>query len=229
MLGRFKVERRINFRKGVWVLPSRPSETVDPLLLSESAMERLLEDVLYSGDVEAVYRRNSRTFLHQKFYSFLKEKLNSFDDDDERTIVQNVLGMIESQIQLSDGMGQDSDLLYERRLDKIVFANPSERSQVLKELQDDLSPGFISFLQSEMKSSKDLDVKVVIAEILHEISVMKGGEYLDSTDKKLLTKESGINHLHDVQEVSDQLQRLSKLGDRNEQVSIPFSLTFPDN
>lgn len=201
-------------------LYSTGQDTLDPLLLSEKIFDQLFDDILYSGgDIESVQRRNPKVFIHPKFLAFLKQKLGSLNDDDERSVIQGVLGMIAEQVQLSDGLGQDSELLYEKRLDNIVFANPAERKHVLQEMKEDLTVGFINFLQGELRSTKDLDVKVVIAEILHEISELQGGDYLDSSERALIAKGSESANSDAVRETANNLQRLSKLGDRNDQVN----------
>ena len=110
------------------------------------------------------------------------------------------------------------------RLDKILFTSPNQRKAVIMESLEDMTPGFVEYIQREMKSTSDGDNKVVYASILQLIGQCKGADLLGG-DAAILTgadvslgdqfKKPESSVLVGGEVTLDEAKK-TKVGDRNE-------------
>lgn len=197
-----------------------PRQRVTFLALTDSEYNEIVEDIMYSGDLEGIIRRKAKDLVSEDFAEYLVEKLdemNSPDLADERSVVQDILNNIRLKLRLTDGLGADSEVVYERRLDRIIFTPPKERRSFIASIKDDLTPGFVEFIQREMANTPDQDSKVVLASVLQMIG--------QSTDTDFLGGNSNLLQLAD-ESLGDEFAKASplagfspeQLGDQNEQI-----------
>jgi hypothetical protein len=81
---------------------------------TDEDFEQLLDDMIYSGDIEGFLRRNSRDLINEDFLDFLEEKVETLTEEDEKEVVQSIMAMIDEKIRLTDGLS-DSVAVYETR------------------------------------------------------------------------------------------------------------------
>ena len=108
-------------------------------------------------------RRNAKSVLTNDFLLFLNEKLEKFgnneEDVDEKNVLVEVIAIIDEKLKQTDGL-VDSAVVFESRLDKILFAPPNQRKTYIEENIDEMSVGFVEYIQRELRSSPDTDSKV---------------------------------------------------------------------
>ena len=189
--------------------------------VQESSMSLIVEDILFSGDVESVYRRNTKMFSSLQFLSFLQNKLLQLgiSEAEEKEILQETIQRVQHILSSTDGMGTDSEIIYEKRLDKIVYSNPGERKNVLEEMKGDLTLGFIQFIETELQNSNDIDIKIALSEILGTIELVKGSHH---SAEGILTTAPINSSCVNNDRYQHNFQESVRLGDRNERV-ISFS------
>ena len=123
-------------------------------------MTDLLDEMVYSGDIEGFIKRRSKEVLQDDFLQYLEEKIETSDDDDEKAIFSEALQIIEERQRLTDGLGEAVDVVFETRLDKILFTSPNLRTQWIEAHLDEITPGFVEYVQKELRKMEDEDSKV---------------------------------------------------------------------
>ena len=140
--------------------------------------EELLEEMIYSGDFTAFIRKKSKDIITTDFLDFLQEREKSAEDIDDKTVLSEIINIINNKIRLSDGMGGNVESIFEARLDKILYTAPNKRQLYIEENIEDMTDGFIDHVKRQMSTDKDIDNKVVFASILKLISQVKGTDLL---------------------------------------------------
>jgi len=158
-------------------------------LLTDETLEEWLDDMIYSGDIEGFIRRRSKDVVSLDFKEYLDERLAACNDEDEMRVLTEISKILTNKLMVSDGL-VDSDEVFLTRLDKILFTSPNQRKAVIMESLDDMTPGFVEYIQREMKSTADADNKVVYASILQLIGQSKGADLLGG-DAVILTGADG--------------------------------------
>jgi hypothetical protein len=115
---------------------------------------------------------------------------------------------------MTDGI-TDSGVVFEKRLDKILFAPPNARRDYIKENINDMTLGFIEYVQNELKVMTDADSKVVLASVLQMIGQAKNEDLL-GTDVSVLTQADG--NLGDEYAKKTTLEGTSDIMNKNEQI-----------
>ena len=134
----------------------------------------------------------SRQALSEDFIDYVDERVEQAEDEDEKGAFQEVLSLLESRRKATDG-NAESGVAFEARLDKILFTAPNKRLELIKEeLADEITEGFIGYVQDEMKESGDSDAKVVYASILKLIGEAKGTDFLGSSASVLAGADKSL-------------------------------------
>jgi hypothetical protein len=149
-------------------------------IISDATYEEWVEDIIYSGDIEGYIRRRSADLLNDDFLGYLEERIEACLDNDEKNVLVDILQVSERMFQESDGL-VDSGVQFEKRLDRILFVAPQRRREAIEQSIDEMTPGFINYIQSEIKSATDSDIKVVLASILQLIGQVRNEDYLSAT------------------------------------------------
>ena len=152
--------------------------------LSDDVMEKYLDEMIYSGDIEGYIRRHVKDLISEDFKEYIEDILPDVEDEDEKEAIQEALALISKRLQATDGIS-NSGIVFERRLDKILFAPPQARREYIQENLEDMSPGFIEYIQKELKETSDNDSKVVLASILQMIGSLKDADFLGANIKVL--------------------------------------------
>ena len=139
------------------------SEVADEQYYDDEVYEEWLQDMIFSGDLTGYVRRNVKTVVTNDFLLFLKEKVDNYgeseEDQDEKSVVNEIIAVIEEKLRQTDGL-VDSSVIFETRLDKILFAPPNQRKTYIQENLNDMTEGFVEYIQKELRSSPDTDSKV---------------------------------------------------------------------
>lgn len=215
----------------------RMSSTVQP---SDEVMETWLQDMIFSGDMNGYIQRQKLSVLTVDFIEYVEERLELSGDEDEKGALQEVLQAVQSKYKETEGL-VDSGVVFEKRLDKILFCAPNRRTDLIKtEMADELTPAFIQYVQDELKNTQDTDGKVVLASILQLMGQSS------TVGRDLLGGSAAILSLADAS-LGDQFKRNESelqfsmtglggvvenkdnmgIGDRNEQILA--SLLFSQN
>lgn len=215
---------------------SSTSLSAATMIPSDSNMEEWLDDMVFSGDLEGYLVREQGKLLTEDFIDYVDERLETAADADEKGAYQEVLNLLTMRRAETDG-SKESGVAFEKRLDKILFTSPNKRMDLIQgELAEDITAGFISYIQDELKDSDDADSKVVYASILKLIGDSQGSDvlgmgasYLKKADSSLgedfAQGSSLLSQQGDINEVKDGKQAIGD--DRNEQILA--SLTFSTN
>lgn len=204
---------------------------LQPMLASSTVnFAEVVEDMIYSGDADGILRRGSKDLINEEFVEFLVEKIDSLsspDEADERSVVQAVLNDVRLRLRQTDGMGEDSGLVYERRLDKILFTSPRERRNYITEKADEMTMGFVEYVQKELQAMTDDDSKVVLASILQMIGQSKSSDFLGTNAELLSRADETLGD--EFKKVKPDFQGASLIGNRNEQIlaGLLFSKNDP--
>lgn len=91
-----------------------------------------LEDMIFGNDLQGYLQRRAKEVVTEDFLDFVEYKLDESDDDDEKEVLSAIIGMIEEKLRQTDGLGADSDIIFETRLDKLLFAPPSNRKKYIE-------------------------------------------------------------------------------------------------
>lgn len=191
--------------------------------ISDETYTEWLDDMIYSGDIEGYIRRRSKDLITDDFLDFLKFKLDECADDDEKTVIQEVFSLIDVKLQQTEGL-IDSGVVFEKRLDKVLFKAPNQRRAFIKENFDDMSDAFVEFIQNELKTTTDIDSKVVLASILQLIGQEKQVDLLGNNAVILQRADGTLGEQFEKKEsellqggsVRENLGKMS-IGDQNEQ------------
>lgn len=220
-----KVEARITaetLSRLSWLRPSLTlrMSTVEEIERENAIiMNEWLENMIYSGDMNGYLRRNAADLLCQEFLDFLAKRVASEKDADERAAVQQALSLVKEAMDLTDGMGQMSGVAFENRLDKILFAPPARRKSYIESISDEITPGFVDYIQKELKETSDQDSKVVLASILKFIGEVKQQDVVGGAAVLLSQADESLGEdFAKKKEVNKELAAVLALNNRNEQI-----------
>lgn len=196
---------------------------------TDEEYEELLDEMIYSGDFVGFMRRKAKQIISADFLDFLQEREKSAIDLDDKNVLNEIIGLIQDKLRLSDGMA-NSEFVFDERLDKILYTAPNKRLQYIEDIKEDMTEGFINHVKKLLNTDKDIDSKVVFASILQLISKVKGIDYVGQ-EASLLTradaslgeefaKDSSSTLITDGDSLatSQQNGRKIDLGDKNEQI-----------
>jgi hypothetical protein len=193
--------------------------------------EEVLDDMIYSGDMLGFIRKKSKEVVNKDFLSFLENKKSNCHEEDEKQVVEEIIDLISEKLKQTDGL-TDSGVVFENRLDKILFKAPNLRRGFIKENAVEMTDGFIDYVQKELKSNTDIDSKVVLASILQLIGqeknvdlLGKNVEILKKADSSLGEQFESKSGLIESSSVTESKQ-LGSIGDRNEQVTDMCLFTY---
>jgi len=152
--------------------------TTSSIVPSDEEMEDWLQDMMFSGDIQGFARRRKREVISRDFFEYVEERLELTKDEDERGALADVFSVVAAGLKETEGL-TDSGVVFEKRLDSILFCAPNKRADLIKnQISNDMTPAFIQYVQDELKLMQDIDGKVVLASILQLIGQVKGGDYL---------------------------------------------------
>ncbi len=158
--------------------------------VTDEQLEGWLDDMIYSGDIDGYIKRNAKNVMNNDFLEYLTERKESSNDEDELKVYDEIYNKISAKVIQSDG-SSDSGILFEKRLDSILFTPPNQRKSIIEENIKDMTPGFIEYVQDELKTSPDKDSKVVLASILQLIGQVKNIDNILAADEaKILAKNA---------------------------------------
>lgn len=192
--------------------------------VTDEQMSDWLDDMIYSGDIPGYMLRNSKDVVTEDFFEYLGERIESCDDPDEKRVFQDVYKMLEERLRMTDGL-IDSGVVFENRLDKILFTAPNLRKALIEEKLDEMTDGFIEYVQKELKTTSDSDSKVVLASILQMIGQLKNADLLGKDATVLKAADATLGDQYAKK--PDLLLQKDVVGDRNE--IILASLMFSKN
>lgn len=195
----------------------------------EARMPGWLDDIIYSGDMYGAIQRRAKDVVNDDFLDFLDEKLAKSEDRDMKEVLSHIITLISNKLELNEGLA-DAGEVFEKRLNKILFTAPGKRKEYIESNKQDLSVGFIEYVQKELKATSDIDSKVVIASVLQMIGQAQDADLLGKEayilqrmpslgSASLLLDSIGTNSEDLQRDMADKQQ--IQLGDRNEQVN-PF-------
>ena len=192
--------------------------------VTDEQLEGWLDDMIYSGDVKGYIKKNALNVITEDFAEYVEERINASGDADEIVALNEVLSIVNGRLQLTDGL-VNSDEVFEKRLDRILFTPPNQRSKWLEDNRGDLTGGFVEYIQNEMKIATDSDSKVVLASILQLIGQATGKELLEKDVSKELFQSADAT-------LGDQFKKEvktidSNFRDKNEQILA--GLMFSNN
>lgn len=180
----------------------------------------LLEDLMYSGELETLLKRNSKRIFQESFMNFLADKLTSADDEDEIEMMKDIQQRVGQKLKETGG-DMAVELVYDTRLDKIAFTAPKLRRKYITDNIHEMTDGFILHVQRLLQEIPDEESKIVLASILQMIGQAKKidllGQYstlLNKNDQDLLEGN--------VQNLNENLEQSAIVGNRNEQVRVYF-------
>jgi hypothetical protein len=204
--------------------------TLSDVIPSDEEMEQWLDDMLFSGDMETYMRRSAKNILSDDFFDYVEERWELTGDEDEKGAFKQVLDLIGARRTATDA-NMDGGAAFEKRLDKILFTTPNKRAELIQgEMAEDITEGFIAFIQEELKSSTDGDSKVVYASILQLIGQAKGSDFLGSQAFMLKAADASLGDQFaapesdllasgdDMLEAKSSAAAGASTGDRNEQI-----------
>jgi hypothetical protein len=145
--------------------------------VTDEQLEELLDDMIYSGDVEGYARRRAQEVVNEDFLDYLKERVGDCQDDDEKQVLDDIINLVSEKLRLTDGL-VDSEVSFAERLDKILFTAPQNRRKLIEDNIVEMTAGFVDYVQRELKETADADSKVVLASILSFIGQAKGADLL---------------------------------------------------
>ena len=194
---------------------------------SDEAVEVWLDSMMYSGDLNGYIRKNIKTILNDNFIGFVEEKLEETEDEDEKLVMKQIVTVLDAKLAKVDSEA-DGGVAYTKRLDKILFVRPNQRRVHIEETKDDISAGFVEYVQQELRATEDLDSKVVLATVLQLVEEIKGVDMLGSNSYLLQGADSSL--VDQFKKKEEGVARWAGegavvgdggvIGDRNEQVWI---------
>jgi hypothetical protein len=150
---------------------------VPEVFVTDEQLEELLDDMIYSGDIEGYARRRAKDVISEDFLDYLQERLGSCQDDDEKQVLVDIISLVSEKLRLTDGL-VDSEVSFAERLDRILFTAPNQRKNLIEDNVQEMTAGFIDYVQRELKDTSDGDSKVVLASILQLVGQAKGADFL---------------------------------------------------
>lgn len=186
-------------------------------IISDETYEEWLDDIIYSGDIEGYIRRRSKDLVDVDFLEYLEERITMSQDSDEKQVLIDITKVVQDFLRKSDGL-EDSAITFEKRLDRILFCAPANRRAMIVEKIDEMTEGFVDYIQREIQSSDDSDIKVVLASILQMIGQAKNVDLLSNSSVDL----SRISEITAEKTDSADAALSTNLSDNNEKVSFNF-------
>lgn len=195
--------------------------------LTDAELEEILDEMLYSGDVEGCIRKRVKYLMNDNFLGFVEEKMEKSEDEDEKIVMKEIITNIEERITAAGGLS-DSTSDFEKRLDKILFTPPNKRRQYIEEISGELSPAFLDYVKTQMQQAEDPDVKIVMATVLQIMGDTTGSDLLGRSKALLRGADGSLGKEFEKEtSTSDVLQLGSEpfgdkpvsIGDRNDQVN----------
>ena len=209
--------------------------TTSSIIPSDEEMEDWLQDMMFSGDIQGFARRRKREVISRDFFEYVEERLELTKDEDERGALADVFSVVAEGLKDTEGL-TDSGVVFEKRLDSILFCAPNKRADLIKnQISNDMTPAFIQYVQDELKSMQDIDGKVVLASILQLIGQAKGGDYLGGAAAILSMADASLGDQFKKAESELDMSgsggvvenKGAVVGDRNEQMLA--NLMFSNN
>ena len=212
------------------------STATPSVIPTDEEMEVWLQDMMYSGDLLGFVRRRARDVVTLDFVEYVEERLELCQDEDEKGVLSEIFGLVSDKLKETEGL-VDSGVVFEKRLDSILFCAPNKRAELIKGIMlEEMSPAFIDYVQGQLKDTTDTDGKVVLASILQLIGQAKGGDYLGGAAAMLSLADASLGDQFKKAEGELDFgatggvvenKALGGVGDRNEQMLA--SLMFSQN
>ena len=212
------------------------STATPSVIPTDEEMEAWLQDMMYSGDLLGFVRRRARDVVTLDFVEYVEERLELCQDEDEKGVLSEIFGHVSNKLKETEGL-VDSGVVFEKRLDSILFCAPNKRAELIKGIMlEEMSPAFIDYVQGQLKDTTDTDGKVVLASILQLIGQAKGGDYLGGAAAMLSLADASLGDQFKKAEGEldfgatggvVETKALGGVGDRNEQMLA--SLMFSQN
>lgn len=197
--------------------------------VTDEELAELLEEMIYSGDFTGFMRKKAKEVVNEDFLEYLQERVQEADDEDDRAVYKEIILLISDKIRLSDGI-ENVESVFEKRLDKILYAAPNKRKTWIEENSIDMTEGFIAHIKKQMTGEKDLDNKVVFASILQLIGQVKGSDFLGEASVLLSRADAYLGEQFakpassifvdgaEVMDIKAAEKAKAASGDRNEQI-----------
>jgi uncharacterized protein (DUF2267 family) len=192
--------------------------------VTDEQLAEWLDDMIYSGDIPGYMLRNSKDVVTEDFLEYICERINGCDDADEKRVFKDIEKMLQDKLRMTDGLF-DSGIVFENRLDKILFTAPNLRKALIEEKIDDMTDGFIEYVQKELKTTTDSDSKVVLASVLQMIGQFKNSDLLGKDVSVLKAADASLGD--QFAKKPDIFLQKDVVGNRNE--VILASLMFSNN
>ena len=200
-------------------------------LSNEEIMEGWVEDMIYSGDMQSYVSRYGKDVLCEEFVSYLHSRMTEVNDKDEKASLKEVLAAIQGGFASTDGMGGDSGVVFENRLNQILFTAPNQRRLFIEENLENMTPGFVEYIQEELRTIADSDSKVVIASILKLLGEVKGADLLGGASAMLDFADASLGDDFKKEDRMAELIESTKgqnVGDRNERILAALTFSSRD-
>lgn len=205
--------------------------------VTDDELAELLDEMIYSGDFTGFMRKKTNQVVNEDFLEYLQEREQAADDEDDRAVYKEIITMVSDKIRLSDGI-ENVESVFEKRLDKILYAAPNKRKAWIEDNAEDMTEGFIAHIKKNMAVEKDIDNKVVFASILQLIGQVKGSDFLGEASVLLSRADASLGDQFakpissiitegtEVSDIKTAEKEKAALGDRNEQVINILTIYF---
>lgn len=155
---------------------------------TDEEYDEFLEAMIYGGDINGFIQRRAKEVVSDDFLDFVQYKIEEeCDDEEEKDVLREIIALIEEKLRQTDGLGKDGEMIFEMRLDKLLFAPPNVRKKFIQDNLNDYTPGFIEYVQKELTAAPDTDSKVVLASVLQLIGQVKDTNLIQDGDSSLLS------------------------------------------
>ena len=178
--------------------------------------ETILDDMLYSGEMNILFNRYNKIVMNENFLSFVSSKIESANEEDEVQVMMMIKDRIKDRLRKSEGL-ENPEEVFEKRLDTIVFTAPKYRKEYITEHLEEMSEGFICFVKDVLQKQEDLDSKVVLASILQLIGQAKNVDLLGQYSNLLNYADSTLGD--EFGQKNEDFESSVLVGNRNEQAS----------
>ncbi len=212
------------FHKPSFLILKSTTNEAPVVYVTDEQLEGWLDDMIYSGDIDGYIKRNAKNVMNTDFLEYLTERKEGTNDVDELKVYDEIYNKISTKVLQSDG-SSDSGILFEKRLDSILFTPPNQRKNVIEDNVKDMTPGFIEYVQDELKTSPDKDSKVVLASILQLIGQVKNIDNILASDEANILARNADASLGDQFKKEEIAVKDEIVGNPNDQIlaSLLFS------